>query len=63
MYHLKFSSGTGDGKGLAVKGPPDMVGVPNELTIAMWVRPDVLLAKSYFVNAFSRLYLYSQASD
>jgi hypothetical protein len=63
MYHLKFSSGTGDGKGLAVKGPPDMVDVPNELTIALWIRPDILLSRSYFVNAFNRIYLYSQASD
>jgi hypothetical protein len=43
MYHLKFSSGTGDGKGLAIQGPPDIVDVPNELTIALWVRPDSLL--------------------
>jgi len=37
--------------------------VPNELTIALWVRPDSLLSKSYFVNAFNRVYLYTQASD
>jgi hypothetical protein len=59
MYHLKFSSGTGDGKGLAIQGPPDIVDVPNELTIALWVRPDSLLSKSYFVNAFNRVYLYT----
>jgi|LauGreDrversion4_2_1035121.scaffolds.fasta_scaffold11210_3 hypothetical protein len=63
MYHLKFTAGTGEGKGLAIKGPPDLIDVPEEFTIAVWVRPSILLTKSYFFNAFNRIFLRCQNSD
>jgi hypothetical protein len=64
MYHLKFTSGnSGEGKGLAIKGPPDLIDVPEEFTISVWVRPQGLLSKSYFVNAFNRIYVLTSAAN
>lgn len=63
-YHLKFTSGnSGEGKGLAVMGPPNLSQVPDEFTIAFWVRPTMLLAKSYFVSAFNRIFVRAQSSN
>lgn len=40
-----------------------MSGVPEEFTIALWVRPMALLSKSYFVNAFSRIQILASDSN
>ena len=34
--------------------------VPDEFTMAFWVRPQVLSSINYFLNAFNRVYVYSQ---
>jgi hypothetical protein len=61
---LKFASGaSGEGKGLPIKGPPDLSAVPPEFTISLWVYPTALLSKSYFVNAFSRIHIRVSASN
>jgi len=36
------------------------VDVPDEFTMAFWVRPQVLSSINYFLNAFNRIYVYSQ---
>jgi hypothetical protein len=36
------------------------VDVPDEFTMAFWVRPQVLSSINYFLNAFNRVYVYSQ---
>ena len=46
--------------GLAIQGPPDLVDVPDEFTVAFWVRPQVLSTINYFLNAFNRIYVFSQ---
>src|SRR3569833_1729329 len=58
--HLRFKY---TGKGLAVMGPPDMTQMPNELTIAFWVRPTQLNSVSYFVNAFNRITVSAASSN
>jgi hypothetical protein len=61
---LKFTSGnSGEGKGLAVTGPPDLAAVPEEFTIALWVRPTMLLSKSYFVSAFNRIFIRASSAN
>jgi hypothetical protein len=62
MFHLKFT-GSGDYKGLAIEGPPDLVDVPQEFTMAFWVRPQALSSINYFLNAFNRLYVFSQSQS
>lgn len=54
-FHMKFTAGSGDGKGLSIKGPPDMSAVPNEFTMSLWARPSNPNAKYFFVNAFDRV--------
>ena len=42
-----------------ISSTPDLVDVPDEFTMAFWVRPQVLSSINYFLNAFNRIYVYS----